>query len=518
MSKHITKFNIVFLIQLTAVILAVLGILPRSALLFSGGLLIIFVLTSSIEESVFLIARSIPLFTALPLTANFDSFNVWRVVVFIVFIKWVLRCDVLKKTSQAVSLILEKGKTNIRGVLSFAYVNWRIEFLCALLILISLLSLTKAADARIGLKRIIYFANLGMLFFVARSVINKNNLNKIAFNVFLSGIIIAGVGIIQLAQTYYVGVDNFSEFWAWRVQKTLYGTGWANIAIAANTWFAYYNQTIHLRMFSSFPDTHSFPLYLLMVICFSTILFFTVRTKAGKAAISLLVALAVLGLILSGTRGIWASAPLPALFLGYLFYKKRLSARSALSVAAPLLLFLIFLPLSSLVFNSNQFSLENGTADQKVFAERIKSIIDTNEVSNRGRIYIWKETMKSMARNPLLGVGIANFPTILKQNPVAIKAGASAHNLYLNFFAEIGVFGFVAVFLIIYEIIKKTRFLFQNDDFIVWFFGISALIYFIWILGYSMTDVAIFDERAFLLLMVFVGAIFALSRRPASEF
>ena len=512
MKKYFNELNTVFTIQLATIIFVIFDILPRETLLFSGGLLALFALRGSIEESVFMIARCIPLFTALPLTSGFDSFNVWRVIVLIIFIKWIWQYNVLAKTLNVLSDIFEKAKSNFRAAVAFAYKNWRVEFLCAVLLLVSVLSLAKADDVLIGVKRIIYFINLGALFFIARSAANKNNINKIAFNALLSGALIVFIGFVQLASAYYMSVDNFSDFWALKVEKTLYGTAWANIAIAANTWFAYYNGTIHLRMFSSFPDTHSFPIYLLMVIGFAVILFFSSKEKIKKAAIFALMAFAMASLILTGTRGIWASALFPALLLGHLFFKKEISRRAAVSAGLPLILFLVFLPLSSLVFNSAQFAMTGGSAGDKVFSERIKSIIDTNEVSNSGRIYIWKETLASIARNPILGVGIGNFPTILKQNPTAIKAGASAHNLYLNFFAELGIFGFAAAILIIYEILKKSRQLFKNSEFAVWFFGLNALLYLIWILWYNMTDVAIFDERAFLLLMIFVGTIFALER------
>jgi len=517
MKKYFTELNTAFAVQLAAILFVIFDILPRETLLLSGGMLVVFALKNSIEESVFLIARCIPLFTALPFTSNFDSFNVWRFIVLIIFIKWIWRYDVLAKALGALSDIFEKAKSNIRAAVVFAYKNWRIEFLCAILLLMSLLSLAKADDVLIGIKRIIYFMNLGMLFFVVRAVANKNNLNKIAFNALLSGALIVFIGFVQLASTYYMGVDDFSEFWALKVEKTLYGTAWANIAIAANTWFAYYNGTIHLRMFSSFPDTHSFPIYLLMVIGFAVVMFFSNKEKKKKTAIFVLMVFAIVALILTGTRGIWASAFFPALFLGYLFFKKEIGWRSAISAGLPLLLFILFLPLSSLIFNSPQFSMSGDYTGGKVFSERIKSIIDTNEVSNSGRVYIWKETLASIARNPILGVGIGNFPTILKQNPTAIKAGASAHNLYLNFFAELGIFGFAAAILIIYEILKKSRQLFKNSEFAVWFFGLNALLYLIWILWYNMTDVAIFDERAFLLLMIFVGTIFSLSYERTSR-
>ena len=116
-------------------------------------------------------------------------------------------------------------------------------------------------------------------FFVVRSITTRENAARIALNAVYSGIIVVLVGMLQLVLAYTMNVDHFSEFWALTVNKALYGAAWANIAIVANTWFAYYSGTIHLRMFSSFPDTHSFPLYLLMILCFATTLFAFEKTN-----------------------------------------------------------------------------------------------------------------------------------------------------------------------------------------------------------------------------------------------
>src|SRR3989344_8572088 len=134
MKRYLTELNIVFAVQLAAIIFVIFDILPRETLLFSGGLLALFALRSSIEKSVFMIARCIPLFTALPLTSGFDSFNVWRVIVMIIFVKWVWQYDVLAKTLNTLSDIFGKAKSNFRAAVVFAYQNWRIEFLCAVLL------------------------------------------------------------------------------------------------------------------------------------------------------------------------------------------------------------------------------------------------------------------------------------------------------------------------------------------------------------------------------------------------
>lgn len=509
--KYFTKLNIVFAIQLTLVVLAVLNILPREIFLFSAGVLIFFVLFEPIEESVFLIARSIPIFVALPITENFDSLNVWRLVVLALFLKWffVTQFKVFfENLKEAAGKIGEPA-----NLIKLLWNKWRIEFLAAFLFIISALSLFKAEDLGIGVKRIIFFVNLGMLFFIVRSAVSRVNLRRLAVNVLVSGIIVVIVGMLQLMTAYLIYIDNFAEWWALQFNKTLYGSAWANIAINANTWFAYYYDTIHLRVFASFPDTHSFPIYLLMVICFAMTLLSPEIRKNWKYALYFFVALAVGELILSGTRGIWASAVFPIIFLLYIFWKK-ITPKIALSSAAlPFVLFAALLPFTYPIFSSTQFKLKESAHKQDVLKERIKSIIDMGETSNNGRIFIWKETLKSAVREPLLGVGIGNFPTILKLNPTAIKAGASAHNLYLNVLAEMGAIGFIGFALLVGEIFKKAWgvFMSREQPAIVWFFGLNAIVYLIWIFWYSMTDVAIFDERAFLMLMILLGSLFALA-------
>lgn len=514
MRAWFTKLNIVFTVQIIVVICAVFGIFPREAFLSSAGLLIFFVLFSPLEESMLLMARSIPIFVALPVTEAFDSLNMWRILVLILFLKWFFPVRV-RRLVREISFLYAQAKKNMGDAWKYAWNNWRTETLGIFLFLIALCSLFKAEDALLGVKRIIYFMNLWMLFFVVRSVARPEHIKKIAWNTLYGGTIVLIVGLLQLAGAYIMTVDRFSEFWALQANKTLYGNAWAHIAIRANTWFAYYNGTIHLRMFSSFPDTHSFPLYLLMGLCFALFLFF--EEKGGEKVLFLFsyISISLAEIVLSGTRGVWASALFPLLFLWYLSWKKYPVPRLAF---APFIAFPALLILSGFIFNAPQFRLAGSVSEKSVLAERIKSIVDTGEESNRGRIFIWKETLRSIARNPLLGVGMGNFPVILKLNPTATKAGASAHNLYLHFFAELGIFGFMVFSLIIWETGKAGWRIFTgSDSAAIHFFGLNFLVYFTWILWYSMTDFAIFDERAFLLLMILLGVVFALASPEVPE-
>ena len=68
--------------------------------------------------------------------------------------------------------------------------------------------------------------------------------------------------------------------------------------------------------------------------------------------------------------------------------------------------------------------------------------VDPFETSNSGRIYIWKQSLESVIASPVFGVAIGNYPVILNQDVSLAKAGSSAHNLFLQIAAEIGLIGF----------------------------------------------------------------------------
>src|SRR3989344_6165842 len=194
--KYLTKLNIVFALQLALVALAVLDVLPRGVFLFSAGIFVLFALFEPIEETVFLIARSIPILVALPITDTFDSLNMWRLIILIIFLKWFFTSQLTDFFENLKTIFARTSKPV--EMIECAWNRWRIEFLAALLFLISVFSIVKADDLGIAIKRIIYFANLGALFFVVRSIISKENIKRLALNVLISGIVVVTIGIIQL--------------------------------------------------------------------------------------------------------------------------------------------------------------------------------------------------------------------------------------------------------------------------------------------------------------------------------
>lgn len=139
--------------------------------------------------------------------------------------------------------------------------------------------------------------------------------------------------------------------------------------------------------------------------------------------------------------------------------------------------------------------------------------MDLDEISNKGRIEIWRDTFASIKKHPVLGVGIGNFTSVIGKNITAAKKGASAHNLFLDVFAEMGILGLIVFLAIFYEILKTAFWVFKNStDDLYKFFALGVGVYMFWILGYALFDVVLFNDKVFLLFMILVGLLYGAKR------
>ncbi len=477
--------------------------------------------------------RLIPFFVALPLTIHFDSLNLWRLAAIIIFLHWfwVIREDFWIK--------IKKFFKSPRGIIVYLWQNYQVEFLWGIIIIISVLSIIKAIYPLTSLRRIIYFLNLSLIYFPIKYLIKENE-EKILTSLRVDFLWAAGlvilVGFFQLISSYFFSLDGFMKFWAAKVQLVFYGSHWSYIVRRLNTWFAYnFGSSLRLRMFSTFPDSHTFPLFLIVSLpwlIWPTINNFYQQLSTSNQSIFnrikkflkfkiswpiffnfLLILFFFIEIILSGTRGIWLGIVLSYLILLFWWTKIKQEdnyCRFCLEFSGIILIiFIISFVYAYLVLSFPQFiHNENFSFSQgEGLIKRVGSIINIQETSNSDRIFIWRETIKSIIKNPLLGVGIFNFPVILHENISMTKAGATAHNLYLHIAAEIGWLGLFFSLWLIWLILKRLLYLFKTRG--EWFAGLFFLLLFafIWILSYSLTDAAILDERIFLELAILVGIV-----------
>lgn len=473
------KLIVVFVLTILSIILMVFFSFPRELSLIVLGILIFFIIFSELKDCVILFVSLIPFFVALPLFDNFDSLNSWRILAIVIFIKW---------------LFEKKFKIKIK--------KYSIEFWGIILLMISALSLIKAPGTFEAIKKIIFTLNIFILFPVIVDLIKekKQYVSDLIKSITISSILIIIIGYLQLISTYLFGIFDFVRFWAQKAQLVFYGESWVEIVKQTNTWFTYAGGFVKLRMFSTFTNSHSFPLFLLLAL--PSIWYLLRKKKLFIRIIAIAPLLAAF--IFSGTRGIWLSMIFPIFLIIFLFKKNKEFAKKTIPI---FLIFIILIPITSAIIYLPQFRINQLNPDDLIMLlRRIKSGLDLGELSNQGRVLIWKQTFKSILESPVLGVGINNFPIIINEELELEKAGSSAHNIYLQIAAELGLIALLIFLLIIYKLLKACYDLRKN------FFAWMCFICFVWAFAYSTTNLALFDGRVFLLLIVTSAMIIGLKR------
>ena len=513
--------NTVFAAHVIFFALVISGLIPRSLVVYETIALAAYLLAASIRDGLIFFVRSIPIFLAIPLTSTFDNFNMWRIFAAILFLKWLILPETL-------GYLKDQGAALVKKPLTFAKTH-PVLIVLALLLLLSIASLYQAPDQTAGIKRIIYFINASIVGIViwheARA---KEFAQRVIKNITIPVIMVTIAGAVQLLATYTIDIYQFMRVWGEGVQMRQFGSMWSYIAThVGNTWFAYYGDQLSLRVFSLFPDSHSFPIFLLLGLpaFFAWTLLKPLEQSTlknmiltrGKMAV-LWVPLIFLFTILSGTRGIWAAAIAMVLWilivLGFMRHTRESQTIKNIFkyLATYLVVFFVLFTIAFPIFSSPQFLVSKG--DTLLLQKRLTSILDIGETSNSQRIDIWKRSLNSIKRHPATGVGIGNFPIVLDQEIRLTRAGSSAHNIYLHVAAEMGLIALAALLgfclLILVNIYKR----FTHVE------GMSSRAYFggllitvPWIMAYLMTDIALFDERALLMFAVTLGLIFSHDRK-----
>ncbi len=475
-----TSFYLVLITEILAIVLAVFGMLPREIVLVATGILAFYFIFSKIEDGLILFIFSIPLFVALPITEGFDSMANWRILLVISFLRLFFE--------QGLSIKIIKDKLRYLKIKE-KFRHYLMEYLVAIFLIIAACSLFVATDVVVGIKKILFLANLFLLYIIIRNVIynNKEMAPKIIKAAVAAGIISLIVGFVQVISVIITPLYTFWQWWAKNVISVFYGINLSKLLAVSNTWFSYYaDSPPTLRMFSVFPDSHSFALFIIIGL-----IFFVYLLKE-KRSFWVPIILSFLALVFSGSRAVWVSAAVPFLMAIFLLIFKKQKIFKHFVVM--LIIFVLAFPISSLIMSK---SYQDG-ADSTLAFKRAKTIADLEELSVKNRMGIWRASFNSVLEHPLLGVGIGNYPVVLGEKISSAKKGASAHNLYLDVASEIGLLGLIVLLLIFWQIFKKG-----------WKTNLIFAFFLLWIFIYSLFDVVLLNDKVLLLFMVILGILYS---------
>jgi len=324
-----------------------------------------------------------------------------------------------------------------------------------------------------SIRKAVFFATIIPIYFLTiYFVSSKEILEKISRIFILSGFLASLFGILQFLSQFFLSLSSIYNFWAYKASMFLYGQNFGTVIIDNQSWFVNIAGKDYFRAISFFPDPHTFALYLGILIPFSLGYFFYKSKIKDKKNIFYLITM-LLALLFTFSRGAYFgffAALFFITFILFLRFKIRPSKKQIYIGAAILL--------SGILVVSNT-----------VFGERFISSFSLTEVSNVGRLGIWKTSFVVFEKNPILGAGLGNLP-IFFDPTASVKSPINAHNTYLDILSELGIIGLL-LFGLIFKDIFKNSFLSGTDKERYLRYGIATS--FIWFFVHSFFETSLFS-------------------------
>src|SRR3989338_1854307 len=543
MNKYVLKSLIVW--QLISVYLMATGVWPNWVAWINFGMLGAAMLFLPVIEGLKLFIVSIPFFVVLP-NPYLPALAMWRPLILVLGFRWVMSSVIpsaswrTESTTKNLDAGPRSGMTRWRLVKS-AFGPW--DRVGLYLILWMLASLLWAKFPVQGLKQIIFILNAYFIYVIASSVIKtREQVWSVLKTTAVSLGIIVSLGYVQFIATFFVDMYYFWQYWALRVSSLYYGLSLAKVLQYSNSWFTTVEGERSLRMFSIMPDSHSFALICVFLIAFTLPFLWYWHTAEGnplargepsavpgrfrkliRYELWSVIRFSGLAVVLSGTRGVWVGSLAP-LLVSVILYAKNIGRPIMKKIMLSLLLILLLFPLSPLI-NLGLNRVRHLNFEEN-FLDRAASIFDVDEMSNVGRLIIWKDSLAYPMGHPL-GTGYDNFiVSLFEQVPrdaVYAELGEvhnerynlpqkyiTAHSLYIQFLIELGLLGLALFACYWLSFLWQTaKFFWDNRetrDGLVLFVTNAALVI-LWILAHGVFDLTIFNDKVLLLVFLTLAMV-----------
>jgi O-antigen ligase len=397
----------------------------------------------------------LPFQIALNPTETVDLASV-RIIIIILFFMW-----------------LAKGLKNRKVFIK----NNLLSALVFIFICLNVFSILAAKNTEWSLRKIFFLLSIFPVFFVAQGLVRNNKKGIMSIKLLVFGAAIAAaLGILQFSMQFIIGLEKVYEIWAENIAPIFLGKNVTFSVLNNPSWLVNISGKTYLRATAFFPDPHMFSFFLGLLIPFSLGLFIYSKKVQYLAGFILMITADFLTFSRGGYLGLLAAA----LFLLLIFWSK-IERKIKIFIFLIGTLFFVAILIPSPI------------------SERFFSSFDLKEGSNLGRLVMWKESWEVATENPLLGVGIGNYPLEIRA-AADYREPITAHNTYLDIASETGIIN--AIVWIGILVLAFWGFLKKSKKNILYLFGAVSIVIFS---VHSLVESAIYSPLVLTLLLIIIS-------------
>ena len=351
----------------------------------------------------------------------------------------------------------------------------------ALFFILSAISILGAENQIWGLRKLLVFASIFPLFLLTGALIKNRKEAQMLIYVIIGGAAVSGViALAQFLAQFIFGLDAVMGFWSARIIPVFSGASFGSLVASNPSWLVNINGQTVLRAIGLFPDSHMLSFYLGLTLSFLPVAF--IFNKRYRLPLFIVYCLLFIVLLLTFSRGGYLGL-LFSLAIFILFAWRKFSQEDKKFFSVTLLLAAVILLLIGWPV-----------------ARRLISSFDVQEGSNIGRFAIWRDSWEVIKKTPVIGVGLGNYSLAVNFSQ-DYRNAVTSHNLYLDIWAETGVFALLAWLFMFgaaargaYGKIKKLP--------VIALGCLAALAYFG---AHSFFETAIFNPTVLAFLMIVLG-------------
>lgn len=331
-----------------------------------------------------------------------------------------------------------------------------------------------AENSAWSIRKSLFLISFLPFYFFSYSFFYQKNTYSLFQAFFLSAFVSSILGLFQFLSAFLGNLEKTLAFWN-NFQGFFLGENFSASVLNYPSFLVNIGGQNFLRAFGTFPDPHLFGAYLTLSLPFGFYLYQNKKNFRYFWMTSLFLIFIVS--LLSFSRTVYLML-LAELFFGLFFF---FSQKNLLKIL--ILFFTLIFPF--FFFTDNPLK------------ERFFSAFDFQEGSVSGRLLMWKKAVETFQKNPLVGVGLGNFPLIV--NPQAtLREPIYAHNLFLDFLVENGIFSFIFLFLLF--LLPFLNNLFSKEK-----YRHTLAIFFLGFFIYALFEAPFFSLQLYPLFLIFLA-------------